>query len=131
MKITLPKIKAPSYFQKKYRIKHCPDAWSWLEYQAHVWNWYWPFWIKIKQSHSLLIVEEWLATHLKNGVGKNVLWQSNSEPKTTIKTKDYKELISFIHEVATGYDCDSDSHKYKTRCRACEAQKLKEKFKMK
>jgi len=39
------------------------------------------------------------------------------------------ELMKFIKDVADNYNCDQDAHKYGTRCRECEAQKLVNKFK--
>lgn len=33
-------------------------------------------------------------------------------------------LLDFVQEVATQYDHDQDAHKYGTRCRVCEAEKL-------
>lgn len=35
-----------------------------------------------------------------------------------------KEILFFLKDVANNYDCDEDAHKYNTRCRSCEAQKL-------
>ena len=33
-------------------------------------------------------------------------------------------LRSFVQDCKVNWDCDSDAHKYGTRCRACEAEKL-------
>lgn len=41
----------------------------------------------------------------------------------------FEDVESFIQNIATGFDCDSDAHKYNTYCRCCEAQKLLEKLK--
>lgn len=38
------------------------------------------------------------------------------------------ELLSFAKNIATDWDCDSDSHRYNTPCRACEAKGLYDKF---
>jgi hypothetical protein len=40
-----------------------------------------------------------------------------------------KELLEFTDDVANNYDCDTDAHKYNTRCRSCEAKKLIQKHK--
>lgn len=40
-----------------------------------------------------------------------------------------KEVIDFIRDIATNWDCDSDGHKYDTGCRKCEAKKLYRLFK--
>lgn len=39
-----------------------------------------------------------------------------------------EECRKFIKEIATGFDCDEDGHKYGTHCRCCEAEKLLAKF---
>lgn len=33
-------------------------------------------------------------------------------------------LEAFARDVGNNYDCDSDAHKYGTRCRSCEAKKI-------
>lgn len=32
--------------------------------------------------------------------------------------------IKFIHDIATNWDCDTDSHKYGNPCRKCEANDI-------
>ena len=44
-------------------------------------------------------------------------------PDTTLLDR-INELEYFVRDVATNYDCDSDAHRYGTRCRQCEANKL-------
>lgn len=34
------------------------------------------------------------------------------------------DLFYLIKDIATNYDHDEDAHKYNTRCRQCEAQKI-------
>lgn len=34
------------------------------------------------------------------------------------------ELEEFVRDIRDNYDCDADAHRYHTRCRACEADKL-------
>ena len=34
------------------------------------------------------------------------------------------ELLAFTEDCYENFDCDSDAHKYNTRCRACEAKAL-------
>jgi len=43
--------------------------------------------------------------------------------------KPINELLDFVKDIQDNYDCDSDAHKYDTRCRTCEAEKLLQKFK--
>ena len=33
-------------------------------------------------------------------------------------------LVSFVESLVSGWDCDTDAHKYGTQCRKCEAAKL-------
>ncbi len=33
-------------------------------------------------------------------------------------------LMSFVESLVSGWDCDTDAHKYGTQCRKCEAAKL-------
>jgi len=39
-----------------------------------------------------------------------------------------KPLIDFAKDCATNWDCDTDSHRYKTPCRMCEATKILETY---
>lgn len=36
----------------------------------------------------------------------------------------FEQIESFVRNIATGFDCDSDAHRYNTFCRCCEAEKL-------
>jgi hypothetical protein len=38
--------------------------------------------------------------------------------------KDMDEIAYFLYDISSNYDHDNDAHKYRTRCRACEAEKL-------
>ncbi len=42
----------------------------------------------------------------------------------TEASKRLETLEEFARDVRDNYDCDSDAHKYGTRCRCCEAAKL-------
>lgn len=44
-----------------------------------------------------------------------------SSPKDNEKLRD---LIAFVQDIATNYDCDADGHKYGTYCRRCEAARI-------
>jgi hypothetical protein len=35
-----------------------------------------------------------------------------------------KQLEEFVRSCADNFDCDHDSHKWSTQCRACDAQRL-------
>jgi len=38
------------------------------------------------------------------------------------------DLMEFVRDIADDWDCDSDSHKYGTACRACQAKALRKKY---
>jgi hypothetical protein len=48
------------------------------------------------------------------------------KPNKEIPLEIWKEIEYFLYDIAEGYDCDSDAHRYNTRCRKCEADKLRD-----
>lgn len=45
-------------------------------------------------------------------------WLDEGQPRLS------KQLLDFIRDVATNWDCDVDGHKYNTGCRKCSASEL-------
>lgn len=38
--------------------------------------------------------------------------------------REFEEIINFIRNLDSNYDCDSDGHRYNTGCRTCQAAEL-------
>ena len=54
----------------------------------------------------------------------NARWIAAASPATVIQLcEDFERLRAALEDVTKNWDCDSDGHKYKTGCRACEATK--------
>jgi hypothetical protein len=49
-------------------------------------------------------------------------WEVNGVPIT--------DLVYFIKDIASNYDCDEDAHRYNTICRQCSAQELIKRLKI-
>ena len=45
--------------------------------------------------------------------------------------EDIAPLLEFINDCDFNWDCDSDSHRYNTNCRCCDAKRILEQFKKK
>lgn len=94
------------------------DYWKIL----HCWKWeldelLGPMWYQETLSgESEMITTEQLYDRYKQTTPTSPLPAS-----TSVKVE---ELEFFLYDISGGYDCDSDAHKYGTRCRACEAKKL-------
>jgi hypothetical protein len=39
-------------------------------------------------------------------------------------TEELEKFQDFARDIRDNYDCDNDAHRYNTRCRCCEAEKL-------
>jgi hypothetical protein len=46
----------------------------------------------------------------------------------TYTQADINSLFDFIESIKRNWDCDVDSHRYNTHCRACEAESILKKF---
>lgn len=42
----------------------------------------------------------------------------------TEASRSHERIVSFIKDVESNWDCDSDGHRYNTGCRCCEAARL-------
>lgn len=38
--------------------------------------------------------------------------------------KDMDDIAYFLYDISSNYDHDADAHRYGTRCRVCQAEKL-------
>lgn len=62
-----------------------------------------------------------------NGTGSSMEPPTYAQQMNSLKHKNARlaeqrdQLADFVADVAKNYDCDSDAHKYGTRCRKCEA----------
>ena len=51
------------------------------------------------------------------------VWNECGQEKS-YSEEDLSSFIAFVKDIESNWDCDSDSHRYGTPCRSCEATKL-------